>query len=240
MKLKYALMGALLSTAFILNTSVKAQTIVVDNGTFNNTRGYDISDFANADDFTIASPVTFNTIRFWAADTSLVGANFTTLDAFNGTLSWVVYSDLGQGYPTNTIIAQGAVSSGISIGLTGLLIGANPIFELNVPIVPTTIASAGTYWLRLQEGNLGDIYDNSSIYWMESSHLVNVGAGSPGTINGRTPSGAYVPITNPGGWGFNDRDSGFQLVSAPEPGTLALLFCAAGGLLARKSRKRTA
>jgi hypothetical protein len=236
MRQKYALSGALTSILLLItSTSTKAQ-VVVNNSPFATTGGYDISEFANADDFNVAAPITFNYIRFWAVDTSIAGANLNILDNFSGTLSWVIYTDIGAGFPTNTVVATGAVSSGITTTLTSsLALGTYPIFDITVPIGITTISTPGNYWLRLQEGNLSDAFDGSEIYWTES--VTNLGSGSPGSINGRNPIGAYDAGTNPGGWGFNANDSAFQLVNAPEPGTLGLLFSATTLILYKRRRR---
>jgi hypothetical protein len=223
-------LGAALSALFLFSAmNAQAQTITVDNGTYATTGAYNISNFAEADDFVTTTAISFNSIRFWAIDNSIAGANLNTLDNFSGTLSWFVHADSGLGVPGASIVTSGTVSSGISITNTGALaLGQYPIFEVNVPISSTTLVTPNRYWLRLKEGSPLTPFDGSSIFWARSLNSPLMGFGT---------AAAADPV-NPTGWGDNDRDSAFQLLSAPEPSTLCFFFSALGAVLAYKRRQR--
>jgi hypothetical protein len=239
MKQQYAHLGALLCLALLAIARTSTAQVVVDNGAPSTVQAYDMTFFSAADDFITTSPITFNTIHFWALDDAL-GINASIFN-FSGTLSWYLYNDSGSYYP-GSALTSGSVSSGISIVPTGTAITTStttfPIFELTFSIPSTTLPTPGKYWLRLKDGADGTAPAGSdpSVYWLESVNSPLVGVGSASSDSPINPSGAYDPGTNPLGWGFNARDSAFQLVNAPEPGTLALFFCAASATALRSRR----
>jgi hypothetical protein len=222
----------LLGPAVLPNTA-QAQTTVYNNGTFGTVNGRDISDFAIADDFVLASPTSFDAIRFWAFD---IPAGLS--GNFSGDLTWFLYSGSAgspspSAIPSSTIVSQGTVSGGaITITNTGSLVAANANFEIAQLdfSIPTQNLAAGTYWLRLKEGTASSTNDGTTIFWLQT--------GAARTGNGfRSDSNEVAPT-----WGSSATstsvDLSFQLLSgsssAPEPGTLALLALGiVGGVVAR-------
>lgn len=214
-----------------ITTPVAAQ-VVYDNGSYiGPDAGVNMSFSAVADDFLVASPLTFNAIRFFAVD-------FTPglMDSFSGTLSWFIYADSGvpvpNSRPSATVVASGSTSS-VTITDTGVLGGGNPsrqIAQLDFSIPVQTLAPA-RYWLRLKEGTPSSSGDGSDIYWVVTNGAVT---GNPY----RADSNVITPTT----WSASglNADLSYQLlnvtanaVDGPEPATFALL---ALGVLAGRGR----
>lgn len=228
---------ALLGLAALPHTA-QAQTAVYNNGTFTGaTNARNISGFAIADDFVLASPTSFDAIRFWALDTAP-----GLLGSFSGDLTWFIYSGSAgspspNAIPSTNIIASGTVSGGaITITNTGSLLGGNPNFEIAQLdfAIPSQNLAAGTYWLRLKEGTASSTNDGSLVFWLQTGAAI--------TGNGFRADGNVVTPTT---WGANGtsttNDLAFQLLSgsssAPEPGTLALLALGIiGGVVARRRK----
>ena len=217
----------------VLASSSQAQTVVYDNGTFTIAIAASrMSDSAVADDFTVTSPTSFNGIRFWAVDNS-----FSLFDNFSGDLTWYIYegsagSPSPNAIPSITILSQGTVSgSDITITDTGSLLLGNPRFAIAQLdfLIPTQNLVAGTYWLRLKEGTDSFGYDGSPILWIRTGATIGNGF--------RLDDDELNPTTWDRVGTSTTTDFAFQLTSAPEPGTLALLALGiAGGLVARRRK----
>ena len=221
----------------------QAQGIVYDNGTFGVTGAIQISNLATADDFTLASPTSFDAIRFWAMDNS-----FSLFDNFSGNLTWYIYegsagSPSPNAIPSITILSQGTVSgSDITITDTGSLLLGNPrgqIVQLDFSI-PTQNLAAGTYWLRLKEGTDSSGFDLTPIFWI-STGAANTGNGfrtDADEVNPTTWDTGGSTTTSSSSGTSTTSDLAFQLIStAPEPGTLTLLALGVVGGGVAKRRK---
>lgn len=218
------------------SVQVQAQGVVYDNGGYTGaTDARNISDFAIADDFVVASSLTFDALRFWAVD-------FTPqpFAGFSGTLSWFIYEgEVGatpNAIPTATIVASGTVSGGqIVVTETGDLLNGTAslqIVQVDVTIPEVTLAT-NRYWLRLKENGPADPFDGFSVLWMET--------GGPITGNGYR---ADASETNPVTWNFSGTatttDLAFQLrhSAVPEPATLLLSAVGLGGVVLAGWKKR--
>lgn len=196
--------SAALLTLAMLPHHARAQT-VYDNGSYIGAiNARNISDFAIVDDFTVASSLTFNAIRFYALDTSS-----GLLPSFSGNLTWFLYSGSAgspspNAIPSTNIIAQGTVSP--TITNTGDIQGGvanREIAQLDFDI-PTQNLSAGTYWLRLKEGTATSTFDFSVIFWLQT--------GGPRTGNGYRADENEVDPTTWNHDGTNTtNDLAFQL-----------------------------
>jgi PEP-CTERM motif len=217
----------------VLASSAQAQGIVYDNGTFTGAiSASSMSISAAADDFTLTSPTSFNGIRFWAMDT-----NVGLLENFSGALTWYIYegsagSPSPNAIPSTTILSQGTVSgSDITITDTGSLLLGDPRFviaQLDF-LIPTQNLAAGTYWLRLKEGTDSSRYDLTPILWIRTGATIGNGF--------RLDRNVVTPTTWDSVGTSTTTDFAFQLISAPEPGTLALLALGMVGGVVVKRRK---
>jgi uncharacterized protein (TIGR03382 family) len=210
-------------TALLAATSGLAPAAVIfANGTPDESKANarSISLFRSADDFTLASASTIDSIRFWMTATD---------QGFAGNLSYAFYQD-----------ANGALGSGVSSGsftnVTPLFLSAIPVnihnnylVDLNLPSVLDL--AAGTYWLELHDGATLTTNNNADVYWA-------IAANGPG--NARQSQVPTIPT------GQTTNALAFSLygnvnttpTSVPEPSTIT--FSLAGlialGLLRRRNR----
>jgi hypothetical protein len=206
---------AALVTLVALPIHASAQT-AYDNGSYiGATNAINISSFSVADDFTVASSLTFNTIQFYALDT-VAGL----LPNFSGQLTWFLYSGSAgspspNAIPSTNIIAQGTVTPTVTD--TGDIAAGDPdreIAKLDFRIPKQTLG-AGTYWLKLKEGTASSAFDGTPIFWRQTGGAI--------TGNGFRVDPDEVNPTTWNTFGTNTaNDFSFQLGTAPEPGTLAL------------------
>lgn len=203
--------------------SAQGQTLIYDNGPMAPTSAFDVSSDASADDFVFSSTQTFDRARVWLLDYTGLDSG---LEAFSGTLSWLVRSNNG-GIP-GSVLFSGTVS-GAAITLTDSGVDypfGQRIFQLDFPLSSTTL-SAGTYWFSIKENGLSDPEDGTWVYWLD--------AGSSTGFETRADFNEVNPTT----WSYYSapENRAFQLFSsaAPEPGTLALLALGmVGGVIARR------
>jgi hypothetical protein len=96
---------------------------------------------------------------------------------------------------------------------------------------------AGTYWLLLDNANVS----TGIAYWDSDGGVGCTGDGNGGSPGNGCPSGAQwslqeLPIATQGSFTSNNSES-FDVIGAPEPGSMALVGVGLL-LLARKARKR--
>jgi hypothetical protein len=230
-----ALSGLLALTALTLIPQVaRAQAVVYSNGSFNTASATNISltTTATADDFLVgAGGITFNTVRFWAVDT-VAGV----LPNFSGTMSWFLYNASAgtapNQTPSGTVLASGTTST-VSVVNTGSIAGAanNEIAQLTF-LIPSQTLAPGRYWLRLKEGTAAGAADGTSIAWIQTTTATTT---SPDN-NVRRDASPTAPTT----WATaGTGNMAFQLMAAPEPGSLGLLglgSLSALGLLRRRKK----
>jgi hypothetical protein len=216
-----------------LPQGARAQSVVYNNGTFNTSSATNISisTTATADDFLVpAGGVTFNTIRFWAVDT-VAG----TLPNFSGTISWFLYSASTGTAPNQTpsgaVLASGTTST-VSVINTGSTAGGanNEIAQLTF-LVPSRTLTAGRYWLRLKEGTAAGAADGTSIAWIQTTTATTTAPDN----NVRRDASPTAPTT----WATaGTGNMAFQLMAAPEPGSLGFLGLGALSALGVLRRRR--
>lgn len=226
---------ALLALTGLALAPIANAQVVYDNGSYIGAiSAFNISAFAAADDFTVASSLTFNAIRFYAIDLTP-----GLLDGFGGTLNWEIHTSSGttpNAVPSGTIVASGTTSL-VSVTDPGPQENGWQVAQLDFA-TPSTTLSAGTYWLRIDEGTPASASDGDGIFWMQTN--------GPITGNGRRGDADEVAPTT---WTFSGTDTtadlSFQLLNnqanaaAPEPGTFALLGVGMGmvGVVARRKRQ---
>jgi hypothetical protein len=204
----------------------RAQVVYDNGGPVGAPLSRDISKFAIADDFSVATSLSFNAIRFWAVDLP-VGL----LPNFSGTLTWYIHNSNGN-IPDATIVASGT-SSAISITPTGELLMGMDVAQMDF-LIPTVNLGPGTYWLRLKEGTATSTYDGTEIGWAQTTAFHGNGFRS------------HADEVNPGAWATSRTDTtedmAFQFLDAnsinPEPGSLALAGMVVAGVGVLRGRRR--
>jgi hypothetical protein len=209
--------NALAAAACVLafaGTHATAQTTIYDNGPFDpaDDSFWAITNRISADDFTFASPTSFNAIRCWAVDGDPVGL----LPSFSGTLTWTIWTDDSVNDIPDTILLSGTTSD-VTLTDTGQTWTINPedeIVQMDFTI-PEVILGPGTYWLSFKENGPRVPGDGSNIFLVATPETMITGAGAQQDND----------ETNPSDWSTPDnKDIAYQLlVVVPEPGTFALL-----------------
>ncbi len=203
-------LGALL----VLAAPVRAQK-QFSNGTPNGQAGWDIfNDFRAADDFTFASTTTFNRIRFWGL--------LPTGLSYTPTIFWEILANAGA-VPGSSSLASGSVFAQ-ALRRSTLASGFDS-WQFDLPI-QTQSLGAGTYWLALHDGLIGNTTD-STLLWEATS----ASSGSQFAVQ-FLPTGEWTAD-----WG---SDLAFELRSAqvtPEPVTVALVGSGLLGLLIARRRR---
>lgn len=169
-----------------LPTTAQAQTLIYDNGTITGgDNGLNITAFAIADDFVFDSTQTFDQVRVWIFDNTLPN---NTLNAFSGTLSWLIRSN-NAGIPGAVLGGNSGTVSGAAITQTDTgvdVLAGYRVFQFDFSI-PSTTLGAGTYWFQIREGNLGTFGDTSHVFWLDTGNI-NTGFAPKADNNVRTPT----------------------------------------------------
>ena len=197
--------------------------LIFSNGTVdtNAANARDITIFRTADDFTLASAVTLDSVRFWLA---------AEPGDFAGTLTYAIYQNAGGALGT-------VVNTATLNGVTPVLLNQIPqyiysMYQVDFVLPVAQPLSAGTYWLEIHEGaSLVTATQDLNVYWAV--------AGFGATGNAKQSSTPTLPS------GATTSAMGFELYGSaaapttgvPEPGTWAL--CLAGLAAAAALRART-
>ena len=119
----------------------------------------DISGMRQADKFTLGSPATITSIRFW-----------WTADGpyFSGTMTYAIYENaagaIGSEVAAGTVSGLTYTYTGKTIGEVGFYPSEQTDITLNSPV---TLAP-GTYWLELHEGGSMTENDFAPKFWATS------------------------------------------------------------------------
>ena len=159
-----------------------------------------MTQWIQANSFTLGSAATVGSVEFWSAVDPTVGV-------YNGSISWAIYADAG-GSPGATV-ASGNTSA-VNMTATGNVVaGFLSEFDNTFSIGSVSLA-AGSYWLGLHNGPLSD-QSRAEYYWETTSADI-------GTVGMES----IAPFT--GGFTSNVQWHAFNLFSAttsvPEPSSL--------------------
>jgi hypothetical protein len=153
---RFSFFGLLCSFVLIGSLGTNAAQIY-DNGSPDLLNGFEMSNWIEADQFTLTTGATVQSVKFW--DLERIGF-------FQNTIPWAIYSNNGSNKPGN-LIASG-FSSNLTHILTGRTDGFGYIeFVSTFDITPVSLP-AGAYWLALHNGPLS--YRIQQVYWETATH----------------------------------------------------------------------
>lgn len=156
--------------------------------------GYDVSDYVEAVDFTLADSTRLGSVDVWLED-GLVNDD-GVLNTFTGTISWAIYSN-AAGDPGSSL-ATGHDATPLLVD-TGLNFNGRDLFRVRFELAPAPTLGAGTYWLLLHEGTWGSAFDSSFVLWTQTASIIG------------EPVHFADESATPGDWGFELADLAFVL-----------------------------
>jgi hypothetical protein len=185
---------------------------IFDNGTPDNLDGHALTDFLQADNFTVGSPSNLVSIRFWNLEASPAD--------YSGSIFWAIYSN-NAGVPGSQLFSGSAAPTRTAAGTA---LGFNQ-FQNDFNISVNNIL-AGVYWLVLHNGDPATNTTFTDYYWATSA---------AGVGDGQQKSLSPPDIA----WSTNSSEHAFAIFgdaagAVPEPGALGLVVVGLGLLLARK------
>lgn len=229
MKIRHALVAFLAAVLLGSSSSAHATPFFYDNGSPNQVEGFEMTQWIEAEDFTLAAGTTLTGVRFWSVQDDVRFAQ-----PYQGSITWQIYS--------NNVIEPGSLLvSGNTAAVTRLATGNSLPVALgsltefqNDFSLPSVLLSPGTYWLGLHNGPVSTT-GFSQFYWETTNPNATLFS-----VNNGTPF-------NDNDWASNDFQLAFQLSgetgaaaeAVPEPASLLLLGTGLVGIARHRLRRKS-
>ncbi|MEG3438806.1 PEP-CTERM sorting domain-containing protein [Pannus brasiliensis CCIBt3594] len=188
----------------------------------NGSSSYNISNFAQADDFTLTKAARLTDFTFWASYPSGNSSNLSD------NIGWAIFNN-------NAGAVGSLIASGTDTSVTKTVTGVNtalgdPIIRVDGDFGGTISLAAGTYWISFRDGAWGSFWDGTDAFWTGVSPSI-VGNPARSDSNERNPT---FPTSVDRSYNFRLFDNFVPPPIVPEPGTIAgLLAVGVVGAFAR-------
>jgi hypothetical protein len=203
-----------------LAPALASAQVVFDNGSPNSDSGNEMTQWVQAEDFSLSQATTITGIRFWAF--ALPGGR-----GYAGSITWSIYDNAGTA-PGSNVLFSGTYVGGFTN--EGPLALGGFADQLRFDISTGFNLNAGSYWLGLHNGPLTTT-TREEFYWQTRADNM--------TLSGREDEAPF----GIGGWNNTGQEHAFQLLGrpttvVPEPSTYALLATGFVALAVAARRRR--
>lgn len=215
--LKTTLRTTALLATLLLPAAASAQ--IYDNGPPDGSSGNEMTQWIQAEDFTLGQAYNVTGIRFWAFQ--------LTPSAYQGSIAWRIYGN-NAGAPDETSILFGGLAAATPTNEGALAYGGND--RLRFDIATNFTLGAGTYWLGLHNGDYS-VDGRLDFYWETTGLNLQ-----------QTGQEDNSPFDD-AGWSDNGQEHAFQLFGqttnvVPEPSTYAMMALGLVGMAAARRRRK--
>lgn len=169
----------------------------LSSGLFTGRDSWPIGDWVEASDFSLAATTRISAAEVWLADEEVNDDGL--LGSFSGTLGWAIYQDNGSGKP-GAILYSGQDAAPLVVDTGEQDVADSDIARVRLRFGRTLTLPPGAYWLALHEGEWGEPFDGTDLYWLWAEK------------GGGEPSWGDEVETNPTSWDLGpDEDTAFVL-----------------------------